>query len=378
MNQVVIYTHEFHPEKGGIATVVEEVAYALKDQGIAVTVFAPKLRNGTESFKKFPFTVFPLNNKGTQGWWCRLITMISILKNRGKIKKSILYVPEPGPLRIMFYLCLLNLIQAKKIVVTLHGSEVIRLTRSPLNKWLMGRFLSKNVHTISVLSNYCRELLLGSFPRLAEKTLICDPGVRRGITPIQGKKEFNKDKVILLTVARIHPRKSQLLVLKAIKKLQEMSNLSIPIEYWVVGPAIHKGYAKRLRTFGAEHGLNVIFHGDVKDAVLNKCYESADIFIMTSEPHKNSIEGFGLVYLEAMAKGLPIIAKETGGVGECVKKGSRNILIAEKAGETEMAEALRKMIDSCLRDQSQSKDSEQKPLKIASWDKFALRVIGRL
>jgi len=221
VDQVFIYTHEFHPKKGGIATVVEEVAYALNDQGMAVKVFAPKIKRDVEVFKKFPFTVIPLNNKGTQGWWCRLITMVSLLKNRKKIKKSILYLPEPGPLLAMFYLSLLNLIQAKKTVVTLHGSEIIKLTRSPFSKWLMGRFLSRNVHTISVLSNYCRQLLLRRFPQLTEKTLICEPGVKRTIIPIQGKKKLNKDKVILLTVARIHPRKKSTIGFKSYQKTTE-------------------------------------------------------------------------------------------------------------------------------------------------------------
>lgn len=375
MNQVVIYTHEFYPKKGGIATVVEEVAYALHEAGREVTVFAPLAKqggSGQEVFKKFPFSIRPLRNRGTQGWMCRIVTMFSFLKERKRIKNAILYLVEPGPLRAMLYLSLLNLIAPKKIVVTLHGSEIVRLTRCPLNRRLLGRFLKKKVDRISVLSNYCRELLSQAFPQLTNKIVVCEPGVRRGIITNIDKKVFNKDKIILLTVGRIHPRKGQLSVLRAIKELKAITPL--PVIYWMVGPVVDKNYEKVLRKFSLQHNLNIIFYGDLEDAMVNKCYDAADIFIMTSNVCKNSVEGYGLVYLEAMAKGLPIVARATGGVEECVNKGSRSVLIGPEEDEKAIAKRLKEWID--LYCNSGDTENEREKPKIGSWDQFALDVIG--
>ena len=49
---------------------------------------------------------------------------------------------------------------------------------------------------------------------------------------------------------------------------------------------------------------------------------------MTSMPHKHSVEGFGLVYLEAGAHGLPIVAHAIGGVPEAVIDGYTGLLVA--------------------------------------------------
>jgi glycosyltransferase involved in cell wall biosynthesis len=48
---------------------------------------------------------------------------------------------------------------------------------------------------------------------------------------------------------------------------------------------------------------------------------------MTPLPHGPSVEGFGLVYLEAAAMGLPVIAHRTGGVAEAVRGGVTGLLV---------------------------------------------------
>jgi len=56
-------------------------------------------------------------------------------------------------------------------------------------------------------------------------------------------------------------------------------------------------------------------------------FSQADIFALTSIEYSSSIEGFGLVYLEASAHGLPIVAHSVGGVSEAVLDGRTGLLI---------------------------------------------------
>ena len=73
----------------------------------------------------------------------------------------------------------------------------------------------------------------------------------------------------------------------------------------------------RLRAEAAKFpDLTVRFFGNIPDEELSTLYDRADIFAMTSINHRDSVEGFGLVYLEAAAHGLPIIAHDVGGVRE--------------------------------------------------------------
>jgi glycosyltransferase involved in cell wall biosynthesis len=51
------------------------------------------------------------------------------------------------------------------------------------------------------------------------------------------------------------------------------------------------------------------------------------VFALTSIEHRHSIEGFGIVYLEASMHGLPIIAHATGGVPEAVRHGLSGLLV---------------------------------------------------
>jgi phosphatidylinositol alpha-1,6-mannosyltransferase len=62
----------------------------------------------------------------------------------------------------------------------------------------------------------------------------------------------------------------------------------------------------------------VRFLGNLPDAELDRVYAQADVFALTSIDHGHSVEGFGLVYLEASAHGLPVVAHRVGGVAEAV------------------------------------------------------------
>ncbi|MGF1452925.1 MAG: glycosyltransferase family 4 protein, partial [Opitutales bacterium] len=92
----------------------------------------------------------------------------------------------------------------------------------------------------------------------------------------------------------------------------------------LAGAQFHLNYAgggKSLEAFRqrtAEMNLAdcVTFHGFVSDEKLAELYQEADIFALPS-----SGEGFGLVYLEAMARGLPCIASTAGAATEVVLDG---------------------------------------------------------
>ena len=72
--------------------------------------------------------------------------------------------------------------------------------------------------------------------------------------------------------------------------------------------------------------VTVRFLGEVTDAYLPCLYSRADLFVMTSVSHAQSIEGFGLVYQEAASYGIPAIGHRIGGVEEAVKDGETGIL----------------------------------------------------
>lgn len=109
------------------------------------------------------------------------------------------------------------------------------------------------------------------------------------------------DPLRLLTVARLVPRKNLDTVAEAI------ADCSVPIEWSVVGSG---SVRPRLETQCAELGIDdrVTFHGHVPNEDVPAVYRDHDVFILPSKH-----EGFGIVYLEALASGLPVIGATVGG-----------------------------------------------------------------
>jgi glycosyltransferase involved in cell wall biosynthesis len=97
--------------------------------------------------------------------------------------------------------------------------------------------------------------------------------------------------------------------------------------------------------------MTIRFFGDIRDDELSDLYDRADIFAMTSINLEHSVEGFGLVYLEAAAHGLPVVAHDVGGVSEAVLEGKTGLLIAPHR-PIQLAAAFDKLIhDPALRAQ---------------------------
>jgi len=89
--------------------------------------------------------------------------------------------------------------------------------------------------------------------------------------------------------------------------------------YDIIGDGLLRG---DLGLMAAALGIaeKVTFHGRVDDATLAAAYRRADLFVMAPFEVESSFEGFGIVYLEANAYGLPVLASKVGGIPDAVKE----------------------------------------------------------
>ncbi len=94
-----------------------------------------------------------------------------------------------------------------------------------------------------------------------------------------------------------------------------------------VGPAPGGRWAERARAAGAAE--RVEFLGPVGAARLGGLYRAADLFAGPSRERMDDddVEGFGIVFLEAAASGLPVLATRTGGIPEAVEDGVGGVLV---------------------------------------------------
>jgi glycosyltransferase involved in cell wall biosynthesis len=341
---VFLITHEFYPVRGGIATFAEEIAKAITLIGYEVEVWAPSAPAHLE--KKWPFRLRRLPLKGTHNLWCQFRLACQLIRTRRQLRHAIVYLPEPGPMMTLMLLQFFRAFRPRQFVLTFHGSEILKFARSPWRRWLAGRLI-RHASRVSTLTNYTRALLLASFPEAADKIVLTPGALRTDFAVVPSKLARPAGKIIILTVGRLHPRKGQLLTLRALQA--QAPGVRARLEYWVVGGPGTGGYADSLRTAAAESDLAVRFFGSVPDGELSDLYDRADIFAMTSVNLEHSIEGFGLVYLEAAAHGLPVVAHDVGGVSEAVNDGVTGLLVPPDR-PAQLAAAFERLIhDEALR-----------------------------
>ena len=165
-------------------------------------------------------------------------------------------------------------------------------------RWSTNHLLKKAT-SVSVVSGYARDLFIRKFPLSAAKVVLTPGALRTDLclTPnhVMSAPVKARTRIVILTVARINPRKGQLQVIHALKALPPAQR--ILVEYWLVGSHSKENYDTALASATADADFHVRFLGDISDEKLGHIYQQADIFAMTSMPHKHSVEGFGLVYL---------------------------------------------------------------------------------
>ncbi|WP_428493058.1 glycosyltransferase [Rhodopila sp.] len=146
---------------------------------------------------------------------------------------------------------------------------------------------------------------------------------------------------VLLTVSRLYARKG---IDRVIESLPVVLHRFPDLVYLIVGEG---SYRPELERLVLAHGLgrNVVFAGAVPDHELTDHYSLGDAFIMANrEMPDGETEGFGLVFLEANACGLPVIAGRAGGSVDAVTD-QVNGLVVDGDNVAAIAAAIIRMFD---------------------------------
>jgi glycosyltransferase involved in cell wall biosynthesis len=130
----------------------------------------------------------------------------------------------------------------------------------------------------------------------------------------------------MVTVARITHRKGHHLALAALARLPE--RLRQRITWLVIGPNGEADYVNELQRLIEAANCDVRLLGPLPNEEIRDIYGAADLFCLTGLPDSSGrVEGFGLVYLEAGASGVPSVATAVGGVPDAVLPDQSGILV---------------------------------------------------
>jgi len=266
----------------------------------------------------------------------------------------------------------------KPYIVYTHGKEILENQHHPRVAERM-RIALSSASRVVFNSSYTAEKLK-EFGVSPEKLVRISPGVdakqlvaRMDSDRVEELRRVHglSDRPVILTVARLIERKG---CDKVIESLPLILSRFPQTVYLIVGDGPDRPRLEKLRhSLGLEN--SVIFTGFVPQDDLAVYYKMATLFVMVSRqsPGSHDVEGFGIVYLEANACGLPVVAGRTGGVPDAVLDGRTGYLVDPLNGEAIAAAIIRLLESPQLREQLGSLGRER-AVREFSWGQLSHRL----
>ncbi|WP_327346389.1 glycosyltransferase family 4 protein [Streptomyces europaeiscabiei] len=324
MHKTLIVTNDFPPRPGGIQAFLHNMALRLDPERIVVYASTWKRsREGIEATAAFdaeqPFTV--VRDRTTMLLPTPAVTRraVSLLREHGCTS---VWFGAAAPLGLMAPA--LRRAGAQRLVATTHGHEA-GWAQLPAARQLLGR-IGEGTDTITYLGEYTRSRIATALtPQAAGRMVQLPPGVdEKTFHPGSGGAEVRArlgltDRPVVVCVSRLVPRKGQDTLIRAMPGILAKEPDAVLL---IVGGG---PYDKELRRLAHETGVaaSVRFTGAVPWSELPAHYGAGDVFAMPCRTRRGGldVEGLGIVYLEASATGLPVVAGDSGGAPDAVLDG---------------------------------------------------------
>ncbi|KAF9887364.1 hypothetical protein FE257_010219 [Aspergillus nanangensis] len=341
--RILLTTESFGPVNGVSRTTLSLVEY-LRRNGVELAVVAPHfegsrlLQHQNPSSSSSPSSLdlrlpgypLPYNPDLTVVYPFRLDDVY-----RRTVQPDVIYVASPASLGFQVLLQMRQL-QTPPVVLLNFQTDLSAYSEiifpAPLDRfavWLLGTvqgFLFRHpaVHTIFYPCSAVLEYLKHAGAPM-ERSIQLGRGVDTTLFhPQQRDDAYRKDiapngEIILLTVCRLAPEKGFEFLAQAMWQLSERK---LPFKLLIVGGNRNPVVESRVHRLFDPVRDHVIFTGFLTGVPLARAYASADLFL-----HCSITETFGLVVLEAMASGLPVIARDQGGPSDIVRHQKTGYLI---------------------------------------------------
>jgi len=344
----LIVTQTFPPRTGGMQNVMEAISKKLandKETHVFPDHFLTKNFNTLDSD-------FHLHNNYTP----------KILRHLIK-RKLVSKVYEDGDIVICDSWKSVNAVPnvVNKIIVLAHGQEYLSTMKKSK---LIKKSLDRATHIICS-SNYTSNLVDKLNITKTNKSVIPPTySLKKIYKKRKLKYEQTDDILSILSITRLEERKGLIPVLRALANLND-KHLLKPFMWKICGEGKQENEIKK---FILDSNLSdmVKLIGSVTDKKKEQLLHNSDLFIMPSYKVKNSIEGFGISYIEAASYGIPSIAGVDGGTKDAVSDKETgwciNPLDSKKLSDT-LKEAI-------------NEENKRKKFGIAAKEKFLKIFLG--
>lgn len=322
--KVLLCTHDYPPDSGGISAFARDLFYLLNEMNFGVELFYKKKS---------------ASNK-LRALWNYINDLKSLLFKNNYSSYDVVICTRIQPFGIITYF--LKPFFKAKLIIQVHGTEIEGRFKKGWRKRLY-KLIFNNVDQVWANSNNTIKRL-ESFGIQSHKIKLVYPFLTKDIVSINDNQIEKKASEVftIFTAGTLYPRKGVDLVLKALSKLRELD-----WQYIIAGKAL-KGYERYYEKMAIDLEINdkVKFLGQINREDVWTNMKMADLFVLTSREMPNDIESFGIVYIEAQYFNTPCIGSNIGGIPEAIATEHGGILI-----EDGNIEELKQAIELMLKDE---------------------------
>ncbi|WP_459973641.1 GDP-mannose-dependent alpha-(1-6)-phosphatidylinositol monomannoside mannosyltransferase [Mycobacterium sp. MUNTM1] len=371
MSRVLLVTNDFPPRPGGIQSYLGEFVGRLVGAGQhSVTVYAPHWKGAEAYDEAAPYRV--VRHPGT--------LMLPVPAVDTRMRRLIadegidtVWFGAAAPLALLAQRA--RGAGASRVLASTHGHEVgwsmLPVARSVLRR------IGDGTDVVTFVSRYTRSRFAPAFgPKASLEYLPSgvdidrfrpDPAARAQLRDRYGLGE----RPTVVCVSRLVPRKGQDMLIKALPSVRRRVDGAALV---IVGGG---PYADSLRALARECGVadDVTFTGGVPAAELPTHHALADVFAMPCRTRGAGldVEGLGIVFLEASATGVPVIAGRSGGAPETVQHNKTGLVVDGREVD-EIADAIADLLTD--RDRAAAMGAAGRDWVTAQWrwDTLAARL----
>ena len=359
---IIITTQCFAPKIGGIESLMTGMAEAMAHTGHKVLVLADGKIQDTDSKLNYEIKRF-------SGWKpLRRLRKAHYLEKICKNKqvdaiyadswKSIEYITK----------------KKKKILVLAHGTEIPKqywTIMLDLLRFKRNRIKNsyKDVFKIIANSSYTKDLMQASLKINSKIIEVIHPGIDVYNDFISDEDRENISKIIgnhypiLTTLARVEKRKGHKFILKAILEIKK----KFPDVLYLIagkGPYLETIIKK---TKEMDLNENVKFLGWITEPEKSLILKNSDLFVMTPITVGESVEGFGMAYIDASFHGVASVGSNSGGISDAIVDNETGVL-CEEGNQTMITTKIMNLLENEQLRKRMGKNGQERAMKTYSWE----------
>ncbi len=366
--RTLVVTNDFPPRPGGIQAYVAALASRQPDGELVV--YAPRWKGAQAYDAAFPH---PVVRHPTS----LMLPVPDVLRRAREIARAEgcdrVWFGAAAPLAL-----LTPRLGLSRAVASTHGHEVGWALLPGARQVL--RRIGREVDVVTYLGAYTRARLAPAFGRSAHLVQLPSGVDTVAFHPGAGGDEVRRrhgltGRPVVVCVSRLVPRKGQDVLIRGLRAVQAR----VPgTALLLVGGGPD---APRLRRLAAEAGVadDVVLTGSVPWEELPAHYDAGDVFAMPCRDRRGGleVEGLGIVFLEASATGLPVVAGRSGGSPDAVLPGRTGHLV-DGTSVRDVADRVAELMLDPARSAAMGRAGREWVEREWRWDVLADRLRGLL